>query len=290
MSALQMVPTIVTGAGYYWFYGLDGESPFRDERVRQALQASIDRDLFIDTFYNVPQYETEGLPVETRWNTCVNCSWEGWWLDPQGSDFGDNAKYYKYDMEAAKSLLSAAGYPDGFDVDSPHVTTGNYGADYPRYMEVLLGMANEAGIRATTVPTDYNTEWPKIRDGGGHFQGVSAGLAGPVSRTYVFAIFNSQGSLYKGFGPDASSIFKGDPYLEDLTNKLVQEFDRDTAISIAQDIQKYDAKMNYSPMMPGGANGFQVAWPVLGNFGVYQGDNTAYNSYWIDDTKEPLKS
>ena len=46
--------------------------------------------------------------------------------------------------------------------------------------------------------------------------------------------------------------------------------------------------MNYSPMMPGGANGFQLAWPVLGNFGVYQGDNTAYNSYWIDGTKQPL--
>src|SRR5262249_33909312 len=31
----------------------DGKSPFRDERVRQAMSMAEDRDLYADTFYNV---------------------------------------------------------------------------------------------------------------------------------------------------------------------------------------------------------------------------------------------
>jgi len=43
-----------------------GKSPFLDERVRQALSMSWDRDLWIDTFFNVPTFTAEGLPVESR--------------------------------------------------------------------------------------------------------------------------------------------------------------------------------------------------------------------------------
>ena len=42
-------------AGHLWstIFGWQGNSPFLDERVRQAVSMSIDRDLYIDTFHNV---------------------------------------------------------------------------------------------------------------------------------------------------------------------------------------------------------------------------------------------
>jgi peptide/nickel transport system substrate-binding protein len=44
-------------------------TPFRDKRLRQALSLSFERDLWIDTFYNVEKFRAAGLPVEPSWNT-----------------------------------------------------------------------------------------------------------------------------------------------------------------------------------------------------------------------------
>src|SRR6185503_15720822 len=77
-------------------------SPFRDERVRQALSLLIDRDLFIDTFGNVKGYQTQGIDVATRWNTAIPCSEDGFWLDPRSREFGENAKFYRFDPGEAK--------------------------------------------------------------------------------------------------------------------------------------------------------------------------------------------
>ena len=93
-----------------WASAVCGKSPFLDERVRQAFSMSIDRDLYMDTFLNVAKFQSEGLPVETRWNTGLAATFDGWWLDPKGKNFGPNAKYYKHDIAEAKKLLAAAGY------------------------------------------------------------------------------------------------------------------------------------------------------------------------------------
>jgi hypothetical protein len=65
---------------------------------------TIDRDLFIDTFYNVASFEKSGLDMATGLSTAVRCDSPGWWLDPKGKDFGPNAKYFKYDLAEAKKL------------------------------------------------------------------------------------------------------------------------------------------------------------------------------------------
>ena len=60
----------------------DSESPFKDERVRQAFSMLMDRQLLIDTLQNVDELRASGLPLETRWNSSMWCGWEGAWLDP----------------------------------------------------------------------------------------------------------------------------------------------------------------------------------------------------------------
>jgi len=154
---LQMQPTDVTGANRYFMYGMVPGSPYRDARVRRALMMSIDRDLWIDTFFNTETFRNQGLPVSTQWNTCVNCNYTGYWLDPKGKDFGDAAKYYKHDVAEAKKLLEAAGFKNGLDTDAPYITTAQYGSTFPKELEVIWGMAGDAGFRPKFSSVDYNT-------------------------------------------------------------------------------------------------------------------------------------
>src|SRR5690606_33613533 len=53
-----------------WF-GYEGDSPFKDQRVRQAFSMLVDRDAFNSVVYNADQFEAEGLPTAARYNTCV---------------------------------------------------------------------------------------------------------------------------------------------------------------------------------------------------------------------------
>ena len=94
-----------------------GQNKFQDERVRQAVSMSWDRDLYISAFYNTDNFEKSGFPVQTGWCSGVpfNESYRagGWFLDPKGKDFGPNAKYYQHDIAEAKKLIAAAGFPAG---------------------------------------------------------------------------------------------------------------------------------------------------------------------------------
>ena len=38
-------------------------------------------------------------------------------LDPRKGELGEDSKNYMYDVAAAKQMIAAAGYPDGFDMD-----------------------------------------------------------------------------------------------------------------------------------------------------------------------------
>ena len=60
------------------------------------------------------------------WNTALNASQEGWWLDPKDAKFGPNAKYFQHNPAEAKKLLAAAGYANGFEIPSTMA-----GIEYP---------------------------------------------------------------------------------------------------------------------------------------------------------------
>ena len=151
----------------------EGESPFLDERVRQAISMSLDRDAYLNAFHNVDKFRAEGIPVDARWNSHLpaNQAPDGWWLDPQGDDFGENAKHFQFNLEEGKALLAAAGYPNGFTAKSNYVTTPELG-QHPRSAEVVDGMIRELGIDVQVNEINYSREYqPLYRDGRGQFEG-----------------------------------------------------------------------------------------------------------------------
>ena len=250
---LMVKEDVAADQGQQFFgYKDDPLAIFRDERVRQALSMSYDRDLWIDTFYNVKNFENEGLPVATKWSLGgIPANVQGrWLLDAQnkikGQEMGDAAKYFAYNPAEAKKLLAAAGFPNGADSESHHIITADYGGNHPKMIEVLLSMAQEAGFRIKIVPENYATSYRNnYRDVKGAFAGTSFvrvslnNEADPTNRFY--AQYHSTGDLFKGFDVNGRVAGAGDPVLDDLVVKMRREFDLDKRIAISHEVQRRDA-------------------------------------------------
>ena len=295
---LSMFDGGVEAPGQRTVFGWHTEA-FHDERVRQAISMSWDRDLWIDAFYNSEIFEREGLPVQRRWNTALAVGEadadEGWWLDPKSSDFGPNAKYFKQDIAEAKKLMSAAGYPDGFEVAMYMITGGGY-QNSQKNIETLNGFEREIGIRHTTRTIDYNTEFlQSYRDAEGQFEGMTwkSGptpiSADPVAR-FAFDNYSKGGRTWYGYDAAGKGDKTGDPHVDREIEKAQRELDVEKRRAIAHDLQRYLAKTMYAVRWPGGATSFALAWPALGNYRVWRPDNRNRGNlrWWVDQSKAPF--
>jgi ABC-type transport system substrate-binding protein len=278
--------------GFGWLP--DGKSPFVDERVRQAISHSWDRDAYLETFFNVARFEAEGLPVSTRYHTALVATFHGWWLDPQGKDFGPNAKYFKYDLAEAKKLLAAAGHPNGFEATSHYVTTSELSLT-PKHAEVMDGFHRELGIKVNQHSIDYTKEYiPMFRDGRGQYEGwtYTSTAGSPTGGEAIVELANQYWSkagsaAYVGMSINGKNDQSGDPQVDALFEKGRLERDTEKRRAIVYDIQRYLAKPNYALRLPGMARAFLVAWPCIGNFQLYEGARQNFQ-WWVDDTKAPL--
>ena len=283
LPEVNMYDAGVTHAGIRQFFGHLPDSPFKDERLRQAWMYTHDRDLFLETIYELSKYSSQGIPVETTWDHGLwGDTWAGWWLDPRGKEFGPNAKYLQHNLDEAKKLVSAAGFPNGIDINQIH--TEGYAADWQKQFQVVHGFAAGSGVfRVKIVESSYATGdfQRKYRDGKGQFEGVSARTdSAPDDPTLnLFGHYNSKGAQFQG----------NDATLEDLTVRMLREFDTKKRQALGHEIQRYDAKMSYFPLM-GGASAFQLWWPVVRNVFVWQGGSNRSNAtHFIDESKAPLK-
>jgi ABC-type transport system substrate-binding protein len=300
---ISLYQTDIANVGVTVFFGFKADSEkshFRDVRFRQAFSMSMDRDLYADVIGNVSKFGDEGLEVRTAWNAALDPDdYAGWWLDPQGSDFGENAKYYEHNIAEAKKLLTAAGYPDGADVVANYIGGNGYGPTYNARLQPILGMAADAGFRFDEQVQNYEGNWPdEFRDSHGYFDGLAFRLT-PVPaepRDALFSLYNQAGSLNYGFDPDGKGItsqagpYNGDPTCDELTSKLRVTFDTGEAISIAHELQRYLGKQQYFHRALASATSFDVAWPCVRNYSVFNGLSWGYlwKRFWIDETRAPL--
>lgn len=275
----------------------EGRSPFLDERVRQAISMSWDRDLYLESVYNVANFAAEGLPIETRWNSHLGANWDGWWLDPKGKDFGANAKYFQYDLAEGKKLMAAAGYANGFDVQT-HLSQPNQPqGSTAKFAIILDNMAAEVGMRAKVDYVDYNTQYiPLYRDGNGQYEGLSyPSLSGsgintltPI-RALAAQYWPKGGVAFKGFSASGKNDQSGDPALSAMIEKARVEQDTEKRRALVFDIQRHLGKAIWGLCQPGGAQRFVMAWPAVRNYQVWRGGHWPSYRVWLDDTQAPLK-
>jgi ABC-type transport system substrate-binding protein len=278
-------------------FGMLGDSPYKDERVRQAVSMALDRDAMIDAAYNVSNFESEGLPIEVRYNTHIQAEWKpnGFWLDPLGSEYGENGKYFKFNLAEAKALLGAAGFPDGFETTMRYPASQQY--SLVRYGEPWAGQLAELLTVNTEAISDYTQNYiPNIRDAQGRYEGL--GMHSVTGSTVqriapesdLFSQFTPQGGVtFHGFGDNA----QGDATLTDIIVKARTEFDEDAQRELVHEAQRYLGQKMWALSQPGGASAFVLGWPAVSNlfaWSNYTWGTAAQWTYrlWMDQTKAPF--
>lgn len=263
--------TFPQAAQRYWWGIQKADSPFRDERVRRAYSMLIDRDLLIDTFGDTESFEKEGISKERRWSTAIPTGWQGAWLDPKSAEFGPNGKNYAYDVAEAKKLLTAAGFPNGFEHDL-HVSATPTNPIWTRMAEALAGVVAKGGIKGKVIPQDDANFTTPILRGKGNFAGMamSSSSAQPDPALMAFAHYHSKGAMGQHQLP-----FEPEPDVDAMIESMRAEFDINKRFKILHDFQKLMAGKVRMLLWAGDATTYDLAWPWVGNTGVFP----AYGTY-----------
>lgn len=106
-----------------------GDTPLRDQRVRQALNYAVDKQAIVDNLM-----AGKARPASQG-------------STPGAFGYAEGIQPYPYDPEKAKSLLAEAGYPDGFEL-SAAVVTGTFPADAEIYQAMAADLA-KVGVKVT---------------------------------------------------------------------------------------------------------------------------------------------
>jgi peptide/nickel transport system substrate-binding protein len=291
-------------------FGYDGESPWKDERLRQAVSLLIDRETMINLKTGRERFAEAGLPVDVRYHSAIAACWEGLWVSPtDAGSFGPDGHYFQYDPDEATRLMSAAGYRDGIDT-LLHYNGGNeFGPAYTRTAELLSGMLHAGGIRARLDPQPFQDKWlPSFSQayaGAANFNRPTAGFPGIVYRNgssqptfaaQAYATWHRNGTRFVGMSPDGKNARDGHPEMNRLVEAARREFDTAKQKSVALEIARFMARMAFDiPMQPYAALGFTLSWPAIGNAGVHRGwpggsSVTEANIHlWVDSSEAPLQ-
>ena len=262
-------------------------SPFLDERVRRAVSMLIERDPWIDAFYNVSNYEDEGLPVDARWDSHYMAGEPPFWTDPQGTGLGEGAAYFQFNPEEAIKMIEAAG------VATPIKIPGAYSAAYNIDNQVasLQGMLVDSGMFEIEVASYENQIYNQTYH---HAQGIHEGLVMGHSMCQSGDI-NSHISCRYAVGSGTRvllpEVFPWYQKAQDIMVKQRSELDPDARLSLLKELEKEFALMMPSVPWPGAANGFSLAWPFMANFGtrnprsVITAPAETWQHYWYDESK-----
>ncbi len=232
--------------GFIWGQLRDKNSAWNDERLRQAVSYAVDRKTLLDIAY----------VGEGKFLTSFPASFGKWYLDPQGKDFGENAKFYKYDPKAAKQLLDASGQAN---TTFKFIYTNNaYGDTFNQYVDATRGMLADAGFKLQVVTLDYNKEY--IDNKVGIF--YNGNLVDNTSLVYSLETGFSEVDehLFNELHPTGPRNHNGvnDPALVDFIDKQRNAASDADRKKVLDDVQRYTAgKMYHVPTMIGNR---YIAW------------------------------
>jgi peptide/nickel transport system substrate-binding protein len=205
------------------------DSPFHDPRVRHALSMAIDRNA-VGRAVLGNKYAIAGLvsPAFGKWALPVD-------------QLGDATKYFKYDPNAAKQLLQAAGATDAFH--SIFYPNNGYGTQFNTVVETVNSMFNAIGLKTRLVPLDYQKDF--LNSG----KGVSYGNYPPDGLIVVNSggYSTAEDWLVSNFTPNTprnKSQVVDDGLIASIT-KMIAIVDEDQRLKAVHDIDRYLADAMY---------------------------------------------
>lgn len=215
-------------------FGMAGDSPFRDVRVRRAFSMLLDRDALFEAFADLRALKDAGVQVRAYKSTPLGAGWGDFWLNPDDAAFGPANRYLRYDPREAEALLSAAGFPKDKEIVLTTLSGPEYGTNWKQIGEAAASMWQRAGLRVRLNPVDYTSVWvPRYLRAQSNFEGIAmypnGARATPAQWLGVF--FSSWGAN--------NQVGRNYPELDAMITSLRKEFRRDQAIKLAHDIQRF---------------------------------------------------
>ncbi len=287
-------------------FGWEGNSPFKDQRVRQALSMLIDREAYIDALDNRKGFRDSGLELPVKYGTVIGAGWNGYYIDPTDEkEFGPTGKFLKFNLQEAKKLIAAAGFSNGFEFDFYWNNSGNFPI-YNRIIEVYNAMFIDGGLKPKLIGKTTNEladDYTNVYSSAEFKAGTKKGFTGfqmrtdrpfgsPVLGTY--GTMNKAGAYYEGLAAANGRVQDGDPKVNELTDKIRGEFDLPKQQALIQELVKYfTGQMYYIPQVSQ-AKAYSLWWPVISNLGVYDSSpneslwKESRLNWWLDQTKPPI--
>jgi peptide/nickel transport system substrate-binding protein len=283
---LTQQPSFPKNNGGWLYFGLQGDSPFNDERVRKAFSMEIDRDAWVDTFSNKQRFTDAGLPADHALSNFAGAGFSCY-MDPRGKEMGDAAAFFQYSPAEAKKLLSAAGFTSPINV--PFVIPA-VGAD--QQPQALAGGITAVGdFKLDFKSINFQQDFiPNYQVKKGDFKGVIY-LGQAESPDFDWVMYNT---FYKNSANFYSKT--EDPKVTQLIDGQRRENDHKKRDDLLKDFQRYVGSKMYVVPMPGTWKVFNLSQPWIGNYGYYipwlgptlggAGPSQAsYPYYWSDDSK-----
>ena len=138
-----------------WGIGMrmdDPDKPWMDIRVRRALQKAVPTEEIANDYYE-GFTEPALYPIFGSLVKGFFTPYEEW-----SDEVREN---YDYDLEAAKSLMAEAGYPDGFEVNMWLGT----GEQDPELAQIVKGYLAQIGVDITIEEMEWGVYWSRMTDG-----------------------------------------------------------------------------------------------------------------------------
>jgi peptide/nickel transport system substrate-binding protein len=136
-----------------------GPSPFLDVRVRRAMSMGFDRDAFLKVTADPEAVRAAGIPMNTYVASPMSAGFGGYWLDPEGSNFGPSGKYLKFDPAEAAKMMAAAGHTPSNPIETTLILTPKYYRDLDTRSALVQALWKTIGINVAIHASDYTSEW-----------------------------------------------------------------------------------------------------------------------------------
>jgi peptide/nickel transport system substrate-binding protein len=187
--------------------------PFRDDRVREALDIAIDRDDYIAKLYS----------GEARYNGPIPWPLEYWAL-PQD----ELRSILKYEPERAKELLSAAGYGDGLELQTPVPNIG----DCPQIATIVADHYRKVGVNLKIELKDLAVYLSQ------YLYASQFDVTFFLNLPYMDPDMPLRYYYSKGPNADGNPGMSNDPEVDALIEGLWEIFDREERRKAALDVQR----------------------------------------------------
>jgi oligopeptide transport system substrate-binding protein len=184
-------------------------APWRDKRVRQAVNYAIDRKAIVDVVQNGMAYPATGaLPLMLR--------------DEQ------QIAGYEYNPEKARQLLAEAGYPKGF---SAKIISRDSIQDVAS-VEAIMGYLNAVGIRLQYEVLDSRTAQVRWQDG--RYEWYLSNLGGEGHPL----MFLQRGFHSRFAGPGGNWPRYRNPTVDQLLDRAASARDATTMLRLVREAER----------------------------------------------------